>query len=90
MPRNGKNGKSTKLMECEPLDCFFVTSYTASTVNKILEIYHKVKDKMICHACNANCVDTKLDVKDTYSPTFVILRKRYCLSCWLQKMKLGR
>lgn len=94
MPRNDKPDKnktytkSTKIMTCKPVDCFFSTKYTASNVNKMLEIYHKVKDMMICRSCNVNCVDTKLEVEDTYGPTFVIVRKNYCVSCWLQKVTL--
>jgi len=91
MPRNDNRDKSDKqpnLTRPEPVDYFFSTKYTASTVNKMLEIYNEVKDKITCRLCNVTCVDTKLEVKETYSPTFVILRKNYCFSCWLQKVKL--
>jgi len=99
MPRTDKNdksdknkthSKSSKITTCEPIDCFFSTKYTASNVNKMLEIYNEMKDMMICRLCNVNCVDTKLECKDTYSPTFVIVRKNYCLSCWLQKVTLHK
>jgi len=102
MPRNDKNNKnnkpdknktyskSIKITTCEPVDFFFLTKYTSSNVKQMLEIYNEVKDTMICRACNVNCVDTKLELKDTYGPTFVIVRKNYCLSCWLQKVKLRK
>ena len=99
MPRNDKNNKpdknktyskSTKITTYEHVDFFFLTKYTSSNVKKMLEIYNKVKDTMICSSCNVNCVDTKLEVKDTYGPTFVIVRKNYCVSCWLQKVTLHK
>lgn len=96
MPRNDKpdknktHSKSSKITTCAQVDFFFSTNYTASNVNKMLEIYHKVKDRMFCRLCNVNCVDTKLECKDTYGPTFVIVRKNYCVSCWLQKVTLHK
>lgn len=63
MPRNDSNtthSRQTNLTRPEPVDYFFSTQYTASTVNKMLEIYNEVKDMMLCRFCNTNCVDTKL------------------------------
>ena len=64
------------------------TQFTATTVTKINEIYEEVKNKLPCRLCNVNCVDAKIEVKDTHNPTFVVTRKHACLSCWLQSVKL--
>lgn len=87
--KNSCHSNSTNINTSIFRDYYFVTGYTATTVNKITKMYSEVKDKMICQLCNANNVDTKLDIKDTYNPTFVIMRKKYCLLCWLQKVKLN-
>jgi len=67
---------------------FHHTQFTATTVTKINEVYEEVKNKLPCRSCNVNCVDTKIEVKDTHYPTFVVTRKNLCSSCWLQTMKL--
>ena len=85
-PKNKQNKYDTVVNK--QIDSYFHTSYTATTVNKILEIYEEVTHKMLCQSCKTGCVDTKLEVTCTYNPTFVITRKNYCLTCWLQKVKL--
>ena len=30
--------------------------------------------------------ESKIEIKDTYNPTFVIVRKQYCLHCWLKRI----
>jgi hypothetical protein len=72
------------------IDLFYRTELTATTVTKINGIYEEVKNKLLCHSCNVNCVDAKIEVKDTRHPTFVVTRKHLCLSCWLQSVKLLR
>ena len=69
-------------------DLFYHTQFTATTVTKIKEVYEEVKNKLPCRSCNVNCVETKIEVKDTHHPTFVVARKHTCLSCWLQSVKL--
>lgn len=80
--------KYSNTNKLDEVDYYFYTSYTANTVNKIMEIYNDVKHSMLCRSCKLTSVDTKLEVRETYHPTFVIVRKHYCLSCWLQKVKL--
>ena len=64
-----------------PIDGYYETSYTSNTCNGIVKIYKEVIFK--CKNCNNQLVDTKMAIQDTTNPTFVILRKRYCHTCWI-------
>lgn len=77
--------KKTKV---EPVDYFYETNYTASTSTKITMLYNTLK--LQCKNCRTSHVDMKMIVKDTYNPTFVILRKLYCISCWCEMMGVGK
>jgi hypothetical protein len=85
-----KNDKKTNDKNVRGFSNLFYnhTQFTATTVTKINEIYEEVKNKLPCRLCNVNCVDAKIEVKDTHNPTFVVTRKHACLSCWLQSVKL--
>jgi len=65
---------------------FYETSYQANTVTKIKEIYDDVMIRIPCNNCKIESVETMMKVKDVIHPTFVIMRKQYCLGCWLQKV----
>ena len=69
----------------DPIDCFYETKYTANTCTGITMLYNTLK--LECKECTSH-VDMKMIVKETYNPTFVILRKAYCLSCWCKKMRV--
>jgi hypothetical protein len=62
-----------KKIKINPVDFFNETSFEANTVNKINTIHEEP-------------VESKIVVKDTYYPTFVIVRKQYCLHCWLKRI----
>jgi len=88
--KNDKNDKKTNDKNVRWFSNLFYhhTQFTATTVTKINEIYEEVKNKLPCRSCNVNCVDAKIEVKDTRHPTFVVTRKHVCLSCWLESVKL--
>lgn len=71
----------------DPIDYFYETKYTANTCTKITTLYNTLM--IPCNECTSP-VDMKMIVKDTYNPTFVILRKSYCISCWCKKMRGGK
>jgi len=73
-------------VEIEPVDFFYETSYQENTVTKIKEIYNDVMKRIPCNNCKIESVETTMKVKDIIHPTFVITRKQYCISCWLQKI----
>ena len=72
----------------DPIDCFYETKYTANTCTGITMLYNTLK--LQCKNCCTSHLDMKMIVKDTYNPTFVILRKLYCISCWCKKMRGGK
>lgn len=78
---------TTKKIQIAPIDSFYETDYTANTCTKITQLYKTLK--LQCKQCRISHVDLKMVIKDTYNPTFVILRKLYCLSCWCKKMGVG-
>jgi hypothetical protein len=53
---------------------------------EIKTLFKNVRE--ICGQCKKNEVETKIAIKDTYYPTFVILRKFYCFHCWLSVVSL--
>lgn len=65
----------------EPVDFFYETKYTAHTATNIKKLYESVS--FICLDCKLNKVETKMDVYNQ-EPTFIILRKHFCLQCWLK------
>lgn len=83
--KNGKKNKDDKI-KIPPVDCFFDTGYTANTVDKIQKLHKQIWFKCICNCCTCYTVDTKIAIQDTYNPTFVIQRKKFCSYCWLKKI----
>ena len=71
-----------------PIDFFYETKYKSNTANGIIEIYNKVYERIPCLDCNEKSVEIKRCIIDNYTPTFGILRKKYCLSCWLKRLAL--
>jgi hypothetical protein len=68
------------------IDPFFETNYTATTFDTINQLYQKTH--FYCIICKKNLVDKKIDVQDYSEPRFVILRKSYCIHCWLPMVTL--
>ncbi len=64
------------------VDFFIETTYTSNTASGIAELYKATKFK--CANCKACAVETKMAVLDHIVPTFVLYRKKYCVSCWLK------
>lgn len=64
------------------VDFFMETVYTANTASGIAELHKTTKFK--CAECKACVVETKMEVLDPIVPTFVLYRKKYCVSCWLK------
>ena len=65
------------------VDFFYETEYTAHTVNNIKTLYDNVS--FTCRDCKLNNVETKMDIYN-HKPTFIILRKQFCLNCWLKRI----
>ena len=65
-----------------PIDGYYKTNYTSRTVKGIHEIYKNIK--FICINCKVNKTESKMEIKDTKYPLFIILRKKYCFKCWLE------
>lgn len=65
------------------IDGFYETNYTSRSVTEIKELYKKYHNLIPCMNCNNEPVETKMEIQDTYYPTFVITRKKYCFRCWL-------
>jgi hypothetical protein len=61
---------------------YYESSYTARTVNGIKELYETLN--FACNICKTRRTDSKMEVQDTYHPTFVITRKKICMECWLK------
>ena len=61
---------------------YYETSYTARTVDGIKELYETLN--FACNECKIRRTDSKMEVQDTYYPTFVIMRKKICMECWLK------
>ena len=70
------------------IDFFYRTDYSATTVNEFTEIWNKVYNRIPCLQCKINPVEIKKEIFDIHEPRFGILRKNYCLHCWLQKVSL--
>ena len=64
------------------VDFFIETTFTSNTASGIAEL-HKTT-KFNCIMCKACKVETKMAVLDHIVPTFVLHRKKYCVSCWLK------
>ena len=64
------------------VDFFTETTYTSNTASGIAELHKTTKFK--CAECKACAVETKMAVLDPIVPTFVLYRKKYCVSCWLK------
>ena len=65
---------------------FIETDYISNSVDGIKKLYKTCKP--LCKICKKNHVDTKMAVLDPHEPTFVILKKNYCFSCWLELVSL--
>ena len=63
----------------QPIDCFYETDYTSHTATGIQTLYNDLRFRIACKLCKINNVDIKMEVNDTYLPTFVIMRKFYCI-----------
>lgn len=72
----------------QPIDFFYKTNYSATTVDKFTEIWKKTYNRIPCIECKQNPVEIKREIFDIHEPRFGILRKHYCLHCWLQKVSL--
>ena len=83
MPKSIIKNKKIKI---SPVDFFYETSIEEHTVSKIKETYDDVKYRFPCKDCQVEPVESKIVVKDTYCPIFVIVRKQYCLHCWLKRI----
>lgn len=70
------------------IDAYYETKYTANTVKNILEL--KNNTTFICKKCCIEPVDSNISIQDMYYPTFVVTRKKYCLSCWLSYVTLNK
>ena len=64
------------------VDFFIETTYTSNTASGIAELHKTTKFK--CAECKTCAVETKMAVLDPIVPTFVLYRKKYCVSCWLK------
>ena len=69
-------------------DEFYRTDYSATTVDKFTEIWKKLYNRIPCIECKQNPVEIKREIFDIHEPRFGILRKKYCLHCWLEKVSL--
>ena len=76
-----------KILNIPHKDGFFETMYTSHTVKDIQLLYDKLKYNVICKGCNISNLDIKMVIKDNSTPTFVIVRKINCTSCWLKMIK---
>lgn len=79
MPRLHDKPVNTKIGR---LDFFIETSYTSNTASGIADLRKATIFK--CISCKEARVETNMKVKDTFLPTFVICRKKYCIGCWLK------
>lgn len=68
-----------------PMDFFIETRSTSNTASGIKELSETTS--FTCIFCKDNDVETKMAISDTKLPTFVLLRKHYCLSCWLKLIR---
>jgi hypothetical protein len=73
-----------KILNIVYKDGFFETMYTSHTANGINSLYNQLKWNVICKGCNLFNVDIRMAVKDTRTPTFVIVRKINCDRCWFK------
>ena len=80
--------KDTKHKKLEHIDTYYETKYTANTVKNILQLKNNTTFK--CIKCCIEPVDSDIAVQDTYHPTFVLIRKKYCTSCWLPQVTICR
>lgn len=85
MPKKIKKKEYTKP---PPIDCFYRTEYSATTVNQFTQIWNKVYNRIPCVECKVNPVEIKREIFDIHEPRFGILRKKFCMSCWLKKVTL--
>ncbi len=84
MPSN-KSKIQPKNKKVLPVDFFIETRSTSNTASGIKELFKTTR--FTCIFCKENDVDTKISILDTTLPTFVLLRKHYCLSCWLKLIR---
>lgn len=64
------------------MDFFTETTYTSNTASGINLLHETTKFQ--CAECKTCNVETKMSVLDPIVPTFVLYRKKYCVSCWLK------
>jgi hypothetical protein len=81
-----KSISKNKKIKFDPVDFFYETSFKENTVNKIKTIYDDFIYRFPCKDCQTEHVESKIEIKDTYNPIFVIVRKQYCLHCWLKRI----
>ncbi len=82
---SSKSKIQPKNKKVQPLDFFIETRSTSNTASGIKELFETTH--FTCIFCKENDVDTKISILDTTLPTFVLLRKHYCLSCWLKLIR---
>jgi hypothetical protein len=82
MPLDTKKNKKVSVV-----DFFYKTKYTSNTCSGIVALHTDLIGRIGCLHCKMNGVEIKMDIDDTYNPTFIILRKQYCQPCWLTKVK---
>lgn len=75
-----------KNIKYQPIDFFYKTDYTCTTVSKFTEMYENVYNRIPCLECKDKAVEIKKEIFDIHEPRFGILRKKYCLHCWLKKV----
>ena len=69
--------------EKKSIDFFYKTDYSFSTTKGITKIYKEIHRDFRCRNFCKNQVESKIEITDTYYPTFTIVRKNFCISCWL-------
>lgn len=78
--------KQKKEIDIDPIDFFYETDYTSSNLTKFIEIYKQVYNRIPCLECKKKHVEIKKEIFDLHKPIFGILRKKYCLDCWIKKI----
>ena len=82
---SSKSKIQPKNKKVQHVDFFIETRCTSTTASGIKELYETTS--FTCVLCKDNNVDTKMAILDTKLPTFVLLRKYYCFSCWLKLIR---
>lgn len=83
-----KKVKKKEYVKPQFKDEFYRTDYSATTADKFTELWGNVYNRIPCIECKVNPVQIKREIFDIHEPRFGILRKKYCLHCWLEKVTL--